>query len=170
MYPSVNMANLPGSYSEIPMVPNHQAAFPTLNCVSSFLSDIPTLQVILKDYCFCDAPLTTKSMPTQQWGTSHQYIHPGLDSKILEENRVDPKILSLYSNIKDNKSKTVSAKADKVFMCSFGNCRKVFYKKWNFSLHMKMHYKIKQFKCQACGKEFTQKCNYNKHMKTHSCS
>lgn len=35
----------------------------------------------------------------------------------------------------------------KTYTCTFGNCGKVFYKKWNFSLHMKMHLKIKQFKC-----------------------
>lgn len=57
--------------------------------------------------------------------------------------------------------------AEKAFIWSFGDCRKIFYKKWNFSLHMKMHLNIKQFKCQLCGKEFTQKSNYNKHQKTH---
>lgn len=54
-----------------------------------------------------------------------------------------------------------------VFHCTFENCSKVFYKKWNYNLHIKMHLKIKQFKCGHCDKSFTQKCNYNKHLRTH---
>lgn len=56
---------------------------------------------------------------------------------------------------------------EKIFHCTYGNCAKVFYKKWNYNLHMKMHLKIKQFECKHCGKSFTQKCNYNKHLRTH---
>ncbi|CAI2387315.1 unnamed protein product [Moneuplotes crassus] len=162
------MTTSPGTYPGISMFTGQEPTLHPLNTVARSLGNLQDLQSLLSGYCVCDMQLQTGMAQPEQWGIPQQYIHPGLDSKRLEENRVDPKILSLYSNIKDNKSKTVSAKADKVFMCSFGNCRKVFYKKWNFSLHMKMHYKIKQFKCQACGKEFTQKCNYNKHMKTHS--
>ncbi|CAI2386970.1 unnamed protein product [Moneuplotes crassus] len=86
----------------------------------------------------------------------------------IRTKRVDPKLLSTRRDVVDNKCNNVDPSADKVFMCSYGSCRKVFYKKWNFSLHMKMHYNIRQFKCQECGKEFTQKCNYNKHLKIHN--
>lgn len=55
----------------------------------------------------------------------------------------------------------------KIFKWAVDECDKIFYKKWNYSLHMKMHLGIKQFRCQICSKCFTQKCNYNKHLKTH---
>jgi hypothetical protein len=55
----------------------------------------------------------------------------------------------------------------KTFKWAVQECSKIFYKKWNYSLHMKMHLGIKQFRCQICSKCFTQKCNYNKHLKTH---
>ena len=55
----------------------------------------------------------------------------------------------------------------KTFFCAVPGCGKVFHKKWNFSLHMKTHYKIRQFECEFCGKRFTQKSNFNKHMQIH---
>ncbi|CAI2387056.1 unnamed protein product [Moneuplotes crassus] len=137
----------------------------SLNEISRSLTVHGDVQTLLQAYCICDIPNTLSAQ--KERNTDRPYVHPELDSKKLEQNRVDPKILSMYRNVRDNKSNTINPRAEKIFMCSFGSCRKIFYKKWNFSLHMKMHYKIKQFKCQICSKEFTQKCNYNKHMKTH---
>mmetsp|Transcript_12764 Transcript_12764/g.11319 ORF Transcript_12764/g.11319 Transcript_12764/m.11319 type:complete len:161 (+) Transcript_12764:144-626(+) len=64
--------------------------------------------------------------------------------------------------------KTLSKSESIIFKCTFKDCTKIFHKRWNHSLHMKMHLNIRQFECQFCSKKFIQKCNYNKHMKTHT--
>ena len=53
------------------------------------------------------------------------------------------------------------------YRCTHEGWNKMFYKKWNLSLHMKIHLDTKPFQCQYCSKKFVQKCNYTKHMRTH---
>ncbi|CAI2361652.1 unnamed protein product [Moneuplotes crassus] len=71
-----------GNYSKNSMISDNQATLPELNSVAGFLTDLPSLQMILKDYCFCDFPSTTRTLLHQQSEIPNQYIHPGLDSKV----------------------------------------------------------------------------------------
>jgi len=51
-------------------------------------------------------------------------------------------LLTRWTFVLTNYNLDVNTNTGKAFVCSYGNWRKVFYKKWNFSLHMKMHLKI----------------------------
>mmetsp|Transcript_9461 Transcript_9461/g.8330 ORF Transcript_9461/g.8330 Transcript_9461/m.8330 type:complete len:125 (+) Transcript_9461:154-528(+) len=102
------------------------------------------------------------------FGFEHPPIMIGEDlNSVLFSKDQDKSVASISTDIPSPK---VSSKAlySKIYECSFESCPKVFYKRWNYSLHMKMHLNIRQFKCEYCSKAFTQKCNYNKHIKTHT--
>jgi uncharacterized Zn-finger protein len=55
----------------------------------------------------------------------------------------------------------------KRYQCSVKSCSKSFYLKTHFTIHMKIHANIKDYRCSHCGKDFVRKESLQVHLKTH---
>lgn len=57
---------------------------------------------------------------------------------------------------------------EKVFVCPEKDCNRGFSKRWNLSVHMRIHTGVTPFKCRGCGKEFRWRSSLKSHELTHS--
>jgi len=57
---------------------------------------------------------------------------------------------------------------DKMFVCTFKNCGKIFTRRYNVRSHVQTHLSDRPFACQFCGKRFVRQHDLNRHLKGHS--
>ena len=65
-------------------------------------------------------------------------------------------------------SNQLTGRRNKFFACSYPDCGREFYKKWNCTEHYKTHTKVKPFECIAWRMLFAQKGSLFKHIKAKS--
>lgn len=63
---------------------------------------------------------------------------------------------------------SVTGRKNKIYVCTYPDCKREFYKKWNCTEHYKTHTKEKPFECFVCGMYFAQKGSLFKHIKAKS--
>mmetsp|Transcript_4454 Transcript_4454/g.13508 ORF Transcript_4454/g.13508 Transcript_4454/m.13508 type:complete len:153 (+) Transcript_4454:275-733(+) len=55
----------------------------------------------------------------------------------------------------------------KWFMCPENGCKRRFNKRWNLSVHMRLHTGELPYKCRGCGKDFRWRSSLKSHETTH---